>query len=143
MTQPPDIHYLNPHQVASDVEHVKILSICWYVLSCLALVFGSVPIFHVVFGLMMVFKPSIFTGGPPPPAFMGWFMIAVGTFFILFCWACGILGLVTAYSLPRRRRLTLCYVAAALACLQMPMGTVLGVFTFIVLSRPTVKATFT
>jgi hypothetical protein len=45
--------------------------------------------------------------------------------------------------MARRRRLMLCYVTAALACLQMPFGTCLGIFTFIVLGRPSVKASFT
>jgi len=31
---------------------------------------------------------------------------------------------------------------AAIACINMPFGTALGVFTLIVLARPTVKALF-
>ena len=33
-------------------------------------------------------------------------------------------------------------VIAALCCLNMPLGTVLGVFTFIVLTRDSVKAQY-
>ena len=36
----------------------------------------------------------------------------------------------------------ICIVMAALACLSMPFGTVLGVFTIIVLARPSVQALF-
>jgi hypothetical protein len=35
-----------------------------------------------------------------------------------------------------------CFVVAAIECIFMPFGTVLGVFTIIVLSRPSVKALF-
>jgi hypothetical protein len=35
-----------------------------------------------------------------------------------------------------------CLVIAAVECIFMPFGTVLGVFTIIVLQRPTVKAMF-
>jgi hypothetical protein len=44
--------------------------------------------------------------------------------------------------LARRTRRLFCLVAAGLGCLFFPLGTVLGVFTFIVLSRPTVRAVF-
>ena len=35
-----------------------------------------------------------------------------------------------------------CFVIACLACMQMPLGTILGVFTIIVLARPSVKEMF-
>jgi hypothetical protein len=44
--------------------------------------------------------------------------------------------------LGRRRGHAFCFVVACLACLFMPFGTVLGAFTIIVLSRPSVKARF-
>ena len=45
-------------------------------------------------------------------------------------------------SIKNRRRYTFCLIVAALSCLFMPFGTVLALFDFIILSRPTVKATF-
>jgi hypothetical protein len=45
--------------------------------------------------------------------------------------------------LSQRRRYLFCLVmACVMAALSMPFGTVLGVFTIIVLMRPTVKAAF-
>jgi hypothetical protein len=35
-----------------------------------------------------------------------------------------------------------CIVAACIACLQQPFGTILGVFSIIVLMRPSVKTAF-
>ena len=44
-----------------------------------------------------------------------------------------------AICLGKRRHHTLCLVVAVLSCLMIPFGTLLGVFTLVVLSRPTVK----
>jgi hypothetical protein len=46
------------------------------------------------------------------------------------------------YFLSLRKYYTFCLVMAGIECLFMPVGTVLGVFTIIVLMRPTVKAMF-
>ena len=44
--------------------------------------------------------------------------------------------------LAQRKRYMFCLVVACVECLFMPFGTVLGVFTIIVLSRDSVKALF-
>jgi hypothetical protein len=36
----------------------------------------------------------------------------------------------------------LCMITAGLSCLEMPYGTALGVMTFVVLSRPSVRQEF-
>ena len=68
--------------------------------------------------------------------------IAFASVFIL----CG-LALATAIAFAGRnlqlqRRHTYCLVVAGLSCMLMPFGTVLGVFTLIVLLRPGVKVLF-
>jgi hypothetical protein len=52
---------------------------------------------------------------------------------------CAVLNLLTWRSLKARHGRTLTLVTAGLNCLFMPLGTVLGIFTFIVLLRPSVK----
>ena len=44
--------------------------------------------------------------------------------------------------LRRRRRYTFCLVVAAISCAFVPFGTVLGIFTLVVLTRPGVKPMF-
>ena len=44
--------------------------------------------------------------------------------------------------LSQQRRYLLCMIVAGLACLFTPIGTILGVFTLVVLLRPQVKAAF-
>ena len=48
----------------------------------------------------------------------------------------------TGYSLSMRKNYVFCFVIACLTCLKMPLGTILGVFTILVLNRPTVKEMF-
>jgi len=52
------------------------------------------------------------------------------------------LVILAAQGLFKMRRYTICIVAAALSCLSMPLGTALGIWTFVVLTKPEVKAAF-
>lgn len=50
--------------------------------------------------------------------------------------------LVVGLAMRRRRWWTFCYLTGWGECLMFPFGTILGVFTIIVLSRPSVKRLF-
>ena len=50
--------------------------------------------------------------------------------------------IVAGRKLHTQRSHTYCFVVACFECLWMPFGTALGVFTLIVLSKPTVKELF-
>ncbi len=53
------------------------------------------------------------------------------------------LSFLTGRFLARRQHPTFCIVVSALDCMCMPLGTALGVFTILVLQRPSVKEMFT
>ena len=76
------------------------------------------------------------------PTFIGWFFIVIACFLIVVGWAFAIGLFFAGRCLQQRRRHTFCVVMAALACLSVPLGTLLGVFTLIVLFRPGVKDLF-
>jgi len=57
-------------------------------------------------------------------------------------WIFAALVITTARFLARRRHYLFCLVMAAIECAYMPFGTVLGVFTIIVLMRDSVKQLF-
>lgn len=142
---PPPVDYerTRGQMVDRDEEHLRILSICWYVLSGLAALMGCVPIIHVTLGLVLLLNPGMFHGpGGPPPTFMGWLFLLMGSALMVFGWTMAALSFLTARSLRQRRWRVLCLVTAGLSCLQIPVGATLGVFTFIVLSRPSIKASF-
>lgn len=131
-----------------DEDHLRILSILYFVSAGLEGLIGLLPILHIGMGIMMLTDPSFMSGppaSPPPPApfgYMPWLFIVVGTFAVLFVETVAICQLLTGLYLRRRKRRMFCFVVACISCIRMPIGTALGVFTLIVLSRQTVKAGF-
>lgn len=78
-----------------------------------------------------------------PFAFFGWFFVIIASVFILFGLTLACLVFATARCLARRKHHLFCVVMAGVECIFMPFGTVLGVFTLMVLVRPSVKELFT
>jgi hypothetical protein len=125
----------------NDVSHLKVLSICYYVYAGLQAVGGGFALLYIAFGAMFLAEPPGRPGQAPPPE-LGWLFIGVGAFVALFSWTIAALMVCGGYHLARRRRYTLCLVLAGIACIGVPLGTVLGVFTFLVLARPSVREAF-
>ena len=79
---------------------------------------------------------------PAPPPELGWIFIAIGGGISLFTWAVAACCLFAGYNLGAKKRYIFCFVVACLCCIQIPLGTILGVFTIVVLARPSVKDLF-
>lgn len=127
-----------------DEEHLRLLSIFHYVCAGMAALCGCFPIFHLIIGLILMLKPASF--GPAkdqPPAWFGLIFVVLASIIILFGWTFAVLLAIAGRSLSQRKRYTFCVVMAGIACFYMPFGTVLGIFTIIVLLRPSVRALFT
>lgn len=121
---------------------MQLLSIFHYVLGALAVLAGCFPLLYVGLGIAML------TGGfdanqpnPPPPE-LGWIFLGIGSALILLCWGVAIAILVAGRKLSTRRNYTFCLVVAGVECLMVPIGTILGIFTIVVLMRPSVKQLF-
>ncbi len=102
-----------------------------------------IPLIHVAVGVGML--TGAFPGtasSPPPPAFMGWMFVGLGGIIVVVGELMAILIASAGYFLSKRRHRTFCLVVAAVECLSMPLGTLLGVFTILVLVRPSVQALF-
>jgi hypothetical protein len=82
------------------------------------------------------------SSGGPPPAFLGYMFMGIGGGAVALGWLLGGLTIYAGLCIARRRAPVFCQVIAGLNCLHMPLGTALGVFTLIVLNRPSVKALF-
>ena len=61
---------------------------------------------------------------------------------MIFVWVIALLITLSGRRLLQHRSRTFCIIVAALMCLSIPFGTILGVFTLIVLSRPSVRQLF-
>ena len=125
-----------------DVEQLKLLATFHYVLAAVGALFACLPLLHVGLGLMMVTHPDFMSKGhndSPPPAWFGYIFVIMGGFFVLFGWTAAICTFVSGRYLSQRRRKTFSFVVAAVLCIFMPFGTILGIFTLIILSRDSVQ----
>ncbi len=126
----------------ADRDHLRTLAICHYVLGGLCFFFGGCAIIYLVIGLAMIAEVPGPPAGNAPPEFLGWFFVGIAAFMLVFYWGLAA-GLVLAgRCLDRRQWRTFCLVVAGFSCLFQPLGLVLGVFTFIVLLRPSVRDAF-
>jgi hypothetical protein len=129
--------------MTQNEDHLRILSIFHYVVGGLAGFFALFPIFHLVLGLCFIFSPDKFAGkGEPPPPFLGWLFVIFAVVFITLGWIFAGFVLTTGRFLARRKHYMFCLVMAGVECVFMPFGTVLGVFTIVVLMREPVKQLF-
>jgi hypothetical protein len=69
------------------------------------------------------------------------FLIA-GLFFFLLGQGVAVCVFLTGRFIKQRRHWTFCIVMSALACSAFPLGTLLGVFTLVLLLKPEVKSLF-
>lgn len=126
-----------------DQEQLKLLSIFHYIVGGIIVLFSCFPVLHVIFGIVMILAPGkMQSNGSPPPAVLGWMFALVGGAFMLVGWGIGGCVIAAGRFLAGHRRYMFCLVVAGIECLFMPFGTVLGVFTIIVLMRESVKSLF-
>jgi hypothetical protein len=138
-----------PPPSRTDEEHLNLLSIFHFVGGGLAF-FGLLFLFGH-YQMMHAFMATPFPratpapGAPVPPpmtllpkeffAMFMWFYLLFGTWFV----ASGVLNLMSGFYLRARKNRTFSLVVGGVNCLHVPLGTVLGVFTIIVLIRDSVR----
>jgi hypothetical protein len=126
-----------------DIEHLNALAICHFIYAGLELLAVAAGVLYLVLGIVVLNAPppSGPPGAPPPPvAFIGWLFIGLGSFIALLSLAGAIATLIAGLDLRKHRRWTFSFVMAFVnAVVGFPIGTVLGVFTILVLLRPSVK----
>jgi hypothetical protein len=124
-----------------DANHLNLLSIFHFVgagLALLGLLFLLVhyTIMHAVFTNPQFWQNQ--KQGPPPPeifAAFKWFYLFFGAWFL----ASGVLNVISGLCLRARKYRAFSLVVACVNCLHIPLGTVLGVFTIVVLVRDSVR----
>lgn len=128
-----------------DEEHLRMLTLGYYLSAGMCLLFSLFGGLYMVLGLMFTFAFRNFPAQPPnsaPPPEVGWFFFAIGAFIFGAMVALAALKFLTARRLKARTSRTFCLVIAGISCLEVPYGTTLGVLTFVVLTRDSVKALF-
>jgi len=150
MTTPQHIPYATAtpwayQQPQRDVDHLNMLSIFHFVVAGFALM-GTcfVPVHYLFLKAAFSALPTTQTATGQtfsPASFLSifiYFYVGIGALFL----AVTVLNLLSGLWLRRQRHRAFSFVVAAIDCLQVPFGTVLGVFTIIVLARESVAALY-
>jgi hypothetical protein len=126
--------------MSQSEEHLRLLSIFHYVLAGILGLFSFLPAIHLGLGILMLAAPEEMSDhGEPPPEFLAWAFIIGGGTAIVLGLTLSILIAVSGRCIARRRKLLFSTVIAGIECVFMPLGTILGVFTLITLTRTEVK----
>jgi hypothetical protein len=129
---------LPPAWGSQDESHLNLLSIFYFIFAGLGALGGLFLIVHYLIMRAVMSGELGSNSNPPPPEMMtllGVFYV-VGGFFIVVGTG---LNILTGVFMRRRKHRIFTMVVAGLNCLQFPLGTALGVFTFVVLMRETVR----
>lgn len=132
-----------------DLEHLRLLSVFHYVVGGLTALIGCFPLIHLSIGIAMlsgaipVDNPARPGESPFPVQMFGLMFTIIPLIIIAIFWTLAICMIVAGRRLSSHRSYTFCLVVAGLMCMMAPLGTVLGVFTIIVLMRDSVKSLFT
>ena len=134
-------------QSVVDEEHLKLLSICYMISAAISAFFSLIGLSYAGMGAVVseaLKRAPEFAGNAEnaPPAFIGWIFGGIGVALFLTWITMAGLKLGVALCLKKRKSRTFCMVVAALECLGVPYGTLLGIFTFIVLGRDSVTRLF-
>jgi hypothetical protein len=135
-------------------QYLQIVSIFHYVVGGIVALIGCFPLLHLfagiltlAFGLALPTLPETSPGDVPlpflaMPALIGIFFILIAGSMILFFWTFAVLEIITGVFLAKRTHYLFCLIMAGIECTFKPFGTVLGVFTIILLLQPAVKEMF-
>lgn len=121
-----------------DQEHLRLLMWAYYLLA------GTIG-FAIVLSIPFIMLGGMFlsTGVPvrgDPMA--GPILLGIGLVVLLVGGLATLLTYLAGRYIRDRRNRVYCLVLASLWCLQIPWGTAVGICTFSVLNRPSVKALF-
>ncbi|HQU85138.1 MAG TPA: hypothetical protein PKY59_18505, partial [Pyrinomonadaceae bacterium] len=118
-----------------------------YVVGAIIALFSCLPFIHLAIGIMFLTgnmpEPKNPADAPPFPKEIFGLMFTVIPAIIILCgWTLAICTIIAGRKLSKQTSYMFCIVVAAILCIFTPFGTVLGVFTIIVLMRDSVKALF-
>jgi hypothetical protein len=126
---------------SDNEQHLRLLGVFHYVVAVLTALFALFPLIHLTVGWFLLHAPPS-KQGQPPPAFVGYMFMVFGAVFFLLGQSFAACVFAAGRCIRFRTRYWFVFVMACLQCAFFPFGTVLGVFTIVVLSRPAVKQMF-
>ena len=132
----------------NDLEQIKLLSIFHYVVAGITGLIACFPIMHLVVGISILTGTGFYGQAmseeqlPFPFSLFGLLFTILPAVMILGGWGLAVCLILAGRNLKIKTNRTFCMVIAGISCAFVPFGTVLGVFTLIVLSRASSKELF-
>jgi len=123
-----------------DEEQLKLLSIGYWVWGA---IMGAYALFMAAYFLFIgFFFAAIPDGGDAPPAIFRWIFVALAVVVLGVAGTIAGLQIANGFWIRRRTHRVFSMVLAGFTCVSVPVGTMLGVFSFIVFARPSVRALY-
>lgn len=127
-----------------DEEHLRLLAIFHYIMGGLGFFISCFPLLHLAIGIAMIASPGMAVrNGEPAPMFVGYLFVVLAAAFILVGWSLALCTVLSGRMIAKRKNRMFSVVVAAGLCMFIPFGTVLGVFTIMVLNKDSVRALYT
>lgn len=135
----------NERQRIIDGEHLDLLGLFHYITGGLCVAFSGIFVFQYtvmrfIFSLPE-FQQQMAAEAAHAEAFFGFFMALLG-FLLVVSIAYGVLLIVSGRFLRARRHRLFSFLVAIPILIMIPWGTMLGVFTMVVLERASVRALY-
>ena len=123
-----------------EKDTLHLLAIFHYVIAGLIAMIACIPLIHLTIGLFIT------AGGiaseEPVLGMAGIVFTLVASLIILIGWGLAVFVFLSGKNLDRQVKYQFCMIGAAVLCIFMPLGTILGVFTLVTLQDEAVKALF-
>lgn len=126
-----------PMEDRQDREQLDLLAIFHFVLGGLLALGSVMALIQLGFGLYV--SGQIAEGGGPEFQWMGRIMAVACGFAFVVTVSVALATLYSGVCLRHRNRYRFSFVVACVLCVFMPLGTILGVFSVVVLNRESVK----
>ena len=131
-------------QTNSNSQYLTVISILHYVLGGLTGAFSLMSLIYIGIGLSVISSDTI----PSDPEFegmfpeFGWIFLVIGLIFLVVGLTFSTCLIISGRSLAKRKRYWFSFAIACIECLSVPLGTVLGIFTIVLLSQDSVKSLY-
>ena len=133
-------------QRKADEEHLKLLAVFHFVLASFAVLGILFLILHYTVMSTVMSNPDMWKNQKMPPNFdpkqvfgmLKWFYLFMASMFVLG----GMANIVSGFCIRARRGRIFSLIIAGVNCFMVPFGTALGIFTFVVLLRDSVREVY-
>ena len=127
-----------------DIHYLNLVTIFHLVIGGLAGLFSCLPLVNLSMGLSMLsgIPKMIVQETYSPFAILPIMFTILPIIIVTVGWMFAIAVALNGYYITNRKWLTYCMVMSGIETIFVPFGTVLGVFTLILLSKPHVRSLF-